>query len=62
MRAMSLRLRLWIVECQACIVVAGRCLFVGDGSGGELTGATKVGMTAVLMRAPYDQADGARKG
>jgi putative hydrolase of the HAD superfamily len=43
-------------------VAAGRCLFVGDGSGGELTGATKAGMAAVLMRAPSDQADGAREG
>ena len=31
---------------------AGRCLYVGDGSGCELSGAARVGMTAVLMRAP----------
>ena len=38
-----------------------RCLFVGDGSDGELTGAAKAGMTAVLIRAPYDRADGSRQ-
>ena len=43
-------------------VAAEHCLYVGDGSGGELTGASKAGMTAVLMRAPYDRADGGREG
>jgi putative hydrolase of the HAD superfamily len=33
------------------------CLYVGDGGSNELTGATAVGMTAVLLRAP--DADGA---
>ena len=42
-------------------VSAERCLFVGDGSDGELTGAAKAGMTAVLIRAPYDRADGSRQ-
>ena len=43
-------------------VRAGRCLFVGDGSDGELTGAAEAGMTAVLIRVPYDRADGSRQG
>ena len=43
-------------------VAAEHCLYVGDGTGGELSGATKAGTTAVLMRAPYDQADGGREG
>lgn len=43
-------------------VQAGQCLYVGDGSSSELTGASKVGMTAVLMRAPNDVADGDRQG
>ncbi len=43
-------------------VVAEHCLYVGDGSGGELSGASRAGMTAVLIRAPYDQEDGAREG
>ena len=42
-------------------VRAERCLYVGDGSDGELSGAAGVGMTAVLIRAPYDRADGARE-
>ena len=42
-------------------VRAERCLYVGDGSDGELTGAAKAGMTAVLIRAPYDRADGSRE-
>ncbi len=37
------------------------CLFVGDGSDGELSGAEQAGMTAVLMRASYDQEDGNRQ-
>lgn len=41
---------------------AGRCLFVGDGSGDELSGASRAGMTAVLMRAPHDLEDGNREG
>ena len=42
-------------------VAAEECLYVGDGTSNELTGASRVGMTAVLMRAPHDQADGARE-
>ena len=42
-------------------VAAEECLYVGDGTSNELSGASKTGMTAVLMRAPYDQADGARE-
>ena len=42
-------------------VAANECLYVGDGNDGELTGAERVGMTAVLMRAPYDQEDGRRE-
>ena len=38
------------------------CLYVGDGSGCELTGASQAGMTAALMRAPYDLEDGNRQG
>ena len=43
-------------------VDAKDCLYVGDGSDGELIGAERAGMTAVLMRAPYDQEDGDRQG
>lgn len=34
-------------------VAAKECLYVGDGSSAELTGATKVGMTAVLVETPF---------
>ena len=43
-------------------VTAEHCLYVGDGTDGELSGASRAGMTAVLMRAPYDRADGGREG
>ena len=43
-------------------VPAEQCLYVGDGSSSELTGASESGMTAVLMRAPNDVADGDRQG
>jgi putative hydrolase of the HAD superfamily len=38
-------------------VEPSRCLYVGDGSYGELRGASAVGMTAVLVRDP-DEAEG----
>ncbi len=37
------------------------CLFIGDGGSNELTGATKVGMDAVLIRAPDDTENGDRE-
>ena len=43
-------------------VAAEQCLYVGDGADGELSGASEAGMTAVLMRASYDSADGNREG
>ena len=55
-------LRIYETAAERLGVSAGHCLYVGDGSGGELTGASQAGMTAVLMRAPYDQADGDREG
>ena len=42
-------------------LAAEHCLYVGDGSDDELTGASDVGMTPVLIRAPYDREDGARQ-
>jgi putative hydrolase of the HAD superfamily len=35
------------------------CLFVGDGGSRELSGATAVGMEAVLIRTPEDRGDDA---
>ena len=54
--------RIYELATRGLGVAAEHCLYVGDGSGGELSGASKAGMTAVLMRAPYDRADGAREG
>lgn len=34
-------------------VAAGDCLYVGDGSSAELTGATSAGMTAVIVETPF---------
>ncbi len=54
--------RIYEIATRGLGVAAEHCLFVGDGSDGELTGASKAGMTAVLIRAPYDRADGVREG
>lgn len=53
--------RIYELATRRLSVRAEQCLFVGDGSGGELTGASEAGMTAALIRAPYDRADGARE-
>ena len=53
--------RIYELATRGLGVAAEHCLYVGDGSGGELSGASRAGMTAVLMRAPYDRADGARE-
>ena len=53
--------RIYELAVRGLGVRAERCLYVGDGSDGELSGAAKAGMTAGLIRAPYDRADGARE-
>ena len=53
--------RIYELALDGLEVRAERCLYVGDGSDGELTGAAEAGMTAVLIRAPYDRADGSRQ-
>lgn len=47
--------------CDGLKVAPDRCLYVGDGGGGELTGASKFGMDPVLIRAPYDTVSGHRE-
>ncbi len=42
------------LACGRLEVAPGRCLYVGDGSSGELTGAAQLGMHPVLMDVPYD--------
>ena len=46
--------RIYRLACQRLQVSPNRCLYVGDGGSSELTGATEMGMRAVLIRAPYD--------
>ena len=53
--------RIYRLACSRLGVEPERCLFVGDGSSNELTGAAGVGMTAVLIRTPDDLADGKRQ-
>jgi putative hydrolase of the HAD superfamily len=36
-------------------VAAAHCMYVGDGSSNELTGAQKAGMSPVLIRVPYER-------
>ncbi len=36
-------------------VPAAECLYVGDGSSGELTGAAAAGMAAVMLRTPFGE-------
>lgn len=39
--------------CERLAVRAGQCLYVGDGGSGELSGAKRAGMTAVLLQTPF---------
>jgi putative hydrolase of the HAD superfamily len=52
---------IYLLACERLGVEPRDCLFVGDGSSRELTGASDVGMTAVLLRAPDDTESGARE-
>lgn len=49
------------LTCECLGVEPRDCLFIGDGGSGELTGATDVGMDAVLIRAPDDTENGDRE-
>ena len=49
------------LACERLEVEPSDCLFIGDGGSGELTGASNVGMDAVLIRAPYDTENGDRE-
>ena len=53
--------RIYRMACERLGVTPGNCLYVGDGGSGELTGASQVGMGAVLIRAPYDTSKGDRE-
>jgi putative hydrolase of the HAD superfamily len=48
--------RIYELACKKLKVEPDRCLYVGDGSSRELTGAQKAGMHPVLIRVPYEDA------
>ena len=52
---------IYAMACNRLGVEPSDCLFVGDGGSDELTGATNVGMDAVLIRAPDDTENGDRE-
>lgn len=47
--------RIYHTLCQRLSVEPQVCLYIGDGSSQELTGASEVGMHPVLIRVPYEQ-------
>ena len=51
--------RVYHLGCERLGVAPERCLFVGDGGSRELSGASAVGMDAVLIRVPGDAGDDA---
>ena len=53
--------RVYEMVCQGLQVSPNRCLYVGDGGSGELTGASEFGMEVVLIHAPYDTVSGSRE-
>ena len=48
--------KIYTVACRGLNVEAGDCLYVGDGSDRELTGALEAGMTPVLLRISLEDA------
>lgn len=46
---------IYLMACEALKVVPQECLYVGDGSSRELSGAAAVGMHPVLIRAPHEE-------
>ncbi len=46
--------RIYEICCERLNVAPEECLYVADGSGGELSAARSYGMTAVLLRTPLD--------
>lgn len=45
---------IYLLACERLGVTPNECLYVADGMHGELTGASSVGMHAVLIRVSYD--------
>lgn len=53
--------RIYLLACEKLGVKPETCLYVGDGSSHELTGAANVGMSPVLIRVPYEASDVIRR-
>lgn len=49
--------RIYLLACERLEVSPQDCLYVGDGSSHELTGAAAVGMSPLLIRVPYEAND-----
>jgi putative hydrolase of the HAD superfamily len=47
--------RIYLLATEQLGVRPGECLYVGDGSSQELTGAANVGMSPILIRIPGDE-------
>lgn len=47
---------LYLRACERLAVAPGACVYVGDGGNGELSGAERVGMRAILIRTPATSA------
>jgi putative hydrolase of the HAD superfamily len=47
--------KIYLTACRRLTVEPDECVFVGDGGSGELTGATAVGMHAVLLAWPDER-------
>ena len=46
--------RIYLLATEQLAVRPEECLYIGDGSSHELTGAASVGMHPVLIRVPYE--------
>lgn len=60
-RLMKPDARIYRLACEQLGVKPQECLYVGDGSSHELTGASRVGMHAVLIRVPYEDTSDAHR-
>lgn len=51
--------RIYLLVCDKLAVAPDRCIYTGDGGNNELSGASQVGMSAVLIRVPGEDTDDA---
>jgi len=53
--------RIYVLAMEKMVVEPEKCLYIGDGSSQELTGASQVGMHAVLLRIPDEDSTDAHQ-